>query len=298
MTTTSLPRAALLAGVILSTACAINIDEQGHIEREDKRFVVDGVADLDLSTFDGAIEVRGWDRADTVVEIEKRGQDKEAVGRIQVLAEQKGSTISVDVRYSGSAPMVGFGVFTSTRARIVVNTPRKVNLVARTGDGSLVADRLEGRIELRTADGTVRAVETSGQLFVESGDGSIRLEDVSGDVEARTDDGAVRVSGVPSALQVRSGDGSIVLRIRHGAVMTKDWMVTTRDGSIVAELPDAFSALVEAEPGSGDRARSDLMLADVTGGTRDARTLRGRLGAGGRLLTLRTGDGSVRITNY
>jgi hypothetical protein len=291
-------RILLASALVLSTACSVNVDNQGHIERDDKRFVVDGVATLNLSTFDGVIEVRGWDRSEIEVGIEKRAQDKDVVDKIQVTSEQKGNVINVDVRYSGTSRYIGIGVFTSPTARLIVNVPRKVNINARTGDGSIVVDRIDGKIEVKTADGTVRATETSGSLLVESGDGSIRIEDVAGIVEARTDDGTVRVTGVPSSLRVRSGDGSLVLRIRRGAIMTDDWLVTTRDGSIVAELPEGFNAMIEAEPGSGDRARSDLALADQVGGTREQRTLRGRLGIGGKLLTLRTGDGSIRITNY
>jgi hypothetical protein len=293
-----LSRTTALATLVLTAGCAINVDNQGHIEREDKRFVVTGLVDLNLSTFDGAIEVRGWDRDEVVVEIEKRGQDKDVVSRIQVLAEQKGNAITIDVRYSGTTTHIGFGSFTSTQARLVVNAPRRVNVIARSDDGSLLVDRLNGRLELKTSDGTVRAVETAGELRVESGDGSIQLEDVTGVIEARTDDGTVRVSGLPSSLQVRSGDGSVVLRIRRGTVMSGDWLITTQDGSIVAELPDDFNAVIDAEPGSTDRARSDLTLTDAVGGTREQRTLRGRLGTGGRTLTLRTGDGNIRITNY
>lgn len=294
----TLPHIALLSTLLASGACSINVDNQGHIVRDEKRYVVEGIADLNLTTFDGAIEVRGWDRNEVTIEIEKRAQDKEATDRIQVIAEQKGSTITVDVRYSGSSSYIGIGTFTSPTARLIVNAPRKVNVNARSGDGNLLVDRVEGRLELKTADGTVRATETAGELLVESGDGSIQIEDVTGNIEARTDDGTVRVSGIPSALRVRSGDGSIVLRIRRGAVMTDDWVVTTTDGSIVAELPEGFSAMVDAEPGSGDRARTDLEMTDQVGGTREQRSLRGKLGAGGKTMTLRSGDGSIRLTNY
>ncbi len=291
----------LTSGLLLSAAvvsgCSINVDSQGYIEREEKRFAVEGVADLHLMTFDGAVEVRGWDRADVVVEIEKRAQDKEAVDKIQVFAEQKGSVITVDVRHAGGSRFIGIGTFRSPRAKLIVSAPRRVNVVVRTGDGSVVADRLDGRIELRTGDGTVRATDLAGELLVESGDGSIHIEDVTGRVEARTQDGTVRVSGMPSVLRLRSGDGSVVLRIRRGTVMTEDWMVATSDGSIVAELPDDFNAMIEAEPGSGSRARSDLALADAVGGTRDTRSLRGRLGTGGHRFILRTGDGSIRLTH-
>jgi hypothetical protein len=289
---------ALVLSSLALTACSIDVNNQGYIERDEKRFTVTGVAELHLTTFDGHIEVRGWDRDEVVVEIEKRGQDKDVVSRMTIVAEQKDNTVTIDARYSGSSTYIGIGTFTSPSARLIVSAPRRVNVVARSGDGNILADRIEGRLEFKTADGRVQLVETSGDVLVETGDGSIQLEDVAGRIEARTDDGTVRVTGQPSALRVRSGDGSIVLRVRRGTVMTDDWLVTTSDGSIVAELPEDFNAMIEAEPGSDSRARSDLELTNAEGGTRDQRALRGQLGAGGKRLTLRTGDGSVRLTNY
>lgn len=279
-------------------ACSINVDNQGFIVREEKRFPVTGVAELSLNTFDGAVEVRGWDRPEVVVEIEMRAEDKEAVEKITVLAEQTGQKIKVEVRHSGRSRFVGIGPFTSPSARIIVNAPRKSNLDVRTGDGSVVVEQIDGLMELRTADGSIHATETSGNLLAESGDGSLTLEDVEGRVEARTDDGTIRISGVPGVVRARSGDGSIVLRIRRGTVMTEDWLVATSDGSVSAELPDDFNVMIEAEPGSDSRARSDLKLADQVGGTREQRSLRGRLGTGGKTFTLRSGDGSIRLTQY
>jgi hypothetical protein len=294
----TLAASGLLLAATSLTACRINVDNQGFIEREQKRFAVEGMVELSLSTFDGAVEVRGWDRSEVVVEIEKRAEDKEAVDKITVAAEQAGRKIQVDVRHSGTRTFVGIGSFTSPSARLIVNAPHKINLAVRTADGSIVVERLEGKLELRTSDGRIRATESGGDLLAESGDGSLTLEDVSGRVEARTDDGGITVSGVPGAVRARSGDGSIALRIRRGAVMTEDWMVATSDGSISAELPEDFNAMIEAEPGSDSRARSDLALADAVGGTREQRSLRGRLGAGGKVFVLRTGDGSIRLTQY
>jgi hypothetical protein len=44
--------------------------------------------------------------------------------------------------------------------------------------------------------------------------------------------------------------------------------------------------------------RSELTFVSSTGGTRDQRTLRGRLGQGGRRLFLRSGDGTIRLIKY
>ena len=288
----------LTAAVVCGQACDFNIDHQAYIERDEKRFAANKVLEIHLYTFDGPIEIRSWDRPEAVIEIEKRGQNKEAVSKIQVIAEQTGNRIQIEARHPGDGSFVGIGRFTSPSAKFIANVPRKTNVVVRSGDGSIVAERLDGNIELRTSDGTIRVVETAGQLLAETGDGSIQLEEVSGRVECRTRDGSLRITGTPSVLRARSGDGQVIVRVRSGAAMIEDWMVATDDGSISVELPDGFNANVEADPGSDGRARSELTLADTTGGTRADRVLRGRLGQGGKKLILRTGDGTIRITNY
>jgi len=299
MTTRRAVVAGLAASVVLSGACAVNIDSQGHIEREEKRFEVTGTPELSLYTFDGSVEVRSWDRSEVLVEIEKRGQDAEAVSKIEVLGEQNGNRIQVEARRPGGTnAFVGFGRFTSPSAKILATVPRTVQLVVRTGDGSVIAERLDGRLELRSGDGSIRVLEPSGNLLVETEDGSIEIEDAAGHVEARTGDGSVRLSGTPEGVRIRSGDGSIIVRVRDGAVMAEDWLVVTADGSITLELPDDFDAEIEAEPGSDSRVRSELSFASSVGGTREQRTLRGTLGEGGHRLSVRTSDGSIRLNRY
>jgi hypothetical protein len=255
------------------------------------------VVDLHLYTFDGGVEIRSWDRPEVLVEVEKRGQDQEAVSKIQVLGERTGNRIQIEARHPGKRSFV-VGPFTSPSARFIVSVPRKTNLVVRSGDGSINVERVTGRLELRTSDGGIRTLETSGELLAETGDGTIQLEEVGGRVEVRTNDGSLRVTGVPAVLRARSGDGSVFVRVRRGAVMTEDWMIATGDGPVSVELPDGFDADIEADPGSDGRARSDLTLVNVSGGTRDERVLRGRLGQGGHRLVLRTADGGIRLTNY
>jgi DUF4097 and DUF4098 domain-containing protein YvlB len=291
------------ATVVTSTACRMNVDTQAFIEREEKRFPADALVDLNVSTFDGSVEIRSWDRNEVLVEIEKRGQDKDAVSKITVTAEQKGAHLSVEALHAGRTTMIGIGHFVSTSARLIVSVPRKCNITARTGDGSMTLDRVEGKLDLRTGDGSVKVLEGKGDLLVETGDGTLTLDDVSGRVEARTRDGSVRISGTPGALRVRTGDGSVSLRIRGGAQMTEDWMIDTGDGSVTAELPSGFNAMIDADPGTDGRVHSDFTLtnmsgADIAGKKREKGPVSGQLGTGGKRLTLRTGDGTIRLTNY
>jgi hypothetical protein len=245
-----------MAITFVAPACVVTVDHDGQIERVEKRFTVEQTAELRLTTFDGSIEVRSWDRPEVLVQIDKRGADKEALGTIDILSDQKGDVISVEARHA--ATRSHFWFFTSPSAKMIASVPRNTNLVIRTSDGSVVLERVSGKADIQTKDGSIRVTETSGELLAESGDGSLQLEDVSGKIQARTSDGSIRISGTPSSLHARSGDGSVWLRIRSGAVMSDDWMIATDDGSISVELPDGFAAQIEADPGSGGRVRNDL----------------------------------------
>ena len=81
-----LPVTMLSAGILLGSGCRLDVNGQAYIEREQKRFPVEGVAlaELELKTFSGRIEIISWDRPEVLVEIEKRGNDKEAVSKISV----------------------------------------------------------------------------------------------------------------------------------------------------------------------------------------------------------------------
>ena len=291
--------ACLVFAALAAPACGVNIDREAYIEHEEKRFDAASTVELHLYTFDGAVEIRSWDRPEVVVDIQKRGEDKAAVAKVQVVTERTGNKIQIEARHPARPHVfVGFSGLFSTTARLIASVPRKINLLVRTADGSITLERVDGRVELRSGDGTIKVVETSGSLLAETGDGSIHLDEVAGRIEARTDDGSIRISGTPGGIRVRSGDGSIVMRLRRGTVMTEDWLVTTRDGSISAELPDDLNANIEADPGSDGRTRSELTLINLQGGTRTDRLLRGRMGQGGHMFQLRTGDGTIRLTRY
>jgi hypothetical protein len=296
----ALPASNLAVLLVLAAACVVTVDREGHIQREEQRFPVPAgePVEVALYTFDGDVEVRAWDEPEVYVQIEKRGEDQEAVDEIEIVAERTGQRVQIEARRPGGSDFfVGIGRFTSPSAKFIASVPANASVIVRSGDGSIQAEHLSGRLELRTEDGNVRTIETTGDLLAETGDGRIELEEVAGRVEARTEDGPVRVSGTPSALRVRSGDGTIVLRIRSGTVMAEDWMVATEDGSVEVELPDGFNCEIETEPRDG-RTRNELELANVTGGTRDRPGLRGRLGEGGHLFSLRTDDGSIRLVRY
>lgn len=261
----------------------------GYVERDEKRFQVEGRPEVKLSTFDGSIEIRPWDQPEVLVEIEKRALDKNLIGDIEIRTEQHGTQVSVEVRLkSGSG---GWGRHRS--ARLTVSLPASSDLVATTGDGAIDVERISGRIDLRSGDGAIRGQDLSGDVSARTGDGSIRLDRIDGRLDLDTGDGSIVAGGKLTSLRARSGDGSMRIHVEPGSAALEDWDVVTGDGSVTVDLPDDFDAELDARTGDGHVSVSGRVLSRTTESTR--RSIRGRLGEGGHAFHLRSGDGSIRV---
>jgi hypothetical protein len=293
MSSRTAQRAAGLFLVLASTACTIDIDHRSMMERVERRYSVKGQPSVSLITFDGEIEIRSWDRDEVLVEVEKRGSTQDLIDSIEVAAGEEDGRIRVEARVpTGRSPM--FGINVSRSAKLIASVPRKADLLARTGDGSVLAERIGGRLELRTGDGTITGIDLTGDLTINTGDGSVKLDAVDGRVDASTGDGGISLGGKFEAVRLRTGDGSIALRIEAGSTMNEDWEISTGDGGVVVYLPADLGAELDVRTGDGI-VRTDDDLGLTPEGEVTRRSVRGRLGSGGRLLRVRTGDGSISL---
>jgi hypothetical protein len=287
---------ASLSPLLLGAAgCVVKVDSNEYKVREERRFKVDGVADIRLATFDGAIAVRGWDRDEVYVEIEKRGRDRDEVQAIEVVAEQTGKQISIEARQP-SAKKYAFGVVTTrTRdARMVASVPARSNVMLRTGDGALSIERINGRLELRTSDGNISGLDLQGDLFANTEDGHVRLEGLDGRCDVVTIDGSITLQGRLDALRARTGDGTVVAKILPGSRVASEWSLSTGDGPLVVYVPEHFGAEFDAETSRGVvKIDPALSLTAVAGMPRGI--FRGTLASGGHILRLRTREGAITI---
>ena len=290
--------AAGIAVLVASPGCTdlvVGADLGKYVEREEKHFPTTGKADVTLSTFDGSIEVRPWDKTEVQVIVEKRARDKAMADEIDVRTEQSGNHIVVEVKpRKGDNRGIHFGWNSSRSAKLIVSMPPSSDLIARSGDGSIDVERIGGRVELRSGDGSIRARQVGGDVTAHSGDGSIRVEDVNGKLDVSTGDGSIVVGGKLSSVRARSGDGSVTVRAEAGSSAASDWDINTGDGSVVLELPEDFGAEIDAHTGDGGIRMHDITISDVSGEIR-RNTVRGRIGAGGKLVRIRTGDGSITL---
>jgi hypothetical protein len=296
----------LVASAVLLAGCEVNLNTEGLSARELKTFKVTGQPELVLDTFDGSIELHSWDRNEIEVEVEKRAMEQVLLDEIKIDAQQEGDKIVVKVTGPrANRHGVTIGMHISPTARLRVAVPKNANINAMSGDGSIRAEAIEGKIVLRTSDGTIVGTRLGGDIQMRSGDGSIRIENATGKLDLETDDGSVGVEARPSVLHLRTGDGSVRVTLDPDTVMTDNWDVTTSDGSVVVTLPGLFNAELDAETSDGAVRTNHPLLDDDRGESRDGegrderrerrRTLRAKLGDGGRMLKIRSGDGTIRI---
>lgn len=284
------------------SACSIDVRGDGAVKREEKRFAVNGQVDLSLHTFDGSIQVKSWDKNDVLVEIERRGPDEQSAEALVVKTTQDGNRIVVDAPAPRERPDgIHLGSWTSPSVSLIVTMPRKGTVDARSGDGSITADDLAGTVGLSSGDGSIRARHIEGTLRARTGDGSISVTDAAGRVEADSGDGSVELTGRFDALNVRTGDGSVRLEVLDGSALKTDWSVNTGDGSITIRLPRSLDADLDAHTGDGGVHADGLpVAAERDSENRDNRerrdSLQAQIGKGGRTLRLRSGDGSINIS--
>ncbi|MEO8076140.1 MAG: DUF4097 family beta strand repeat-containing protein, partial [Acidobacteriota bacterium] len=237
---------------------------------------------------------QSWDEPSVLVQIERRGATREAVDALEVKTSQTGNTIELEVKRPSREGFSHLNFQRSATARLIVSLPRRSDVRARSGDGSILIEHVTGRLELHTGDGSIKATDIAGELTLNTGDGSVTVRGAEGNLNLDTGDGSVNVIGKLAGVRLHTGDGSIVYHVEPGTEMTDDWQITTGDGSVALYLPSEFGAELDAHTGDGS-ITDDLGIARENGGTRDRRTVRGRVGEGGRQLRIRTGDGSIRL---
>jgi len=271
----------------------VGADIGKYVERDEKHFTTAGRPDVSVSTFDGSIEIRPWDKPDVQVVVEKHARDKADADDIDVRVEQNGDHVIVDVKSRRNGEGFHFG-WTSLSARLIVSAPAAANITARSGDGSIDVERISGRLDLKSGDGSIRGRDLGGAVTAHSGDGSIKLDGVTGALDVDTGDGSIMVAGKLTAVRARSGDGGVTVRAEPGSAPSADWNITTGDGSVTLEVPEGFGAELDAHTGDGRVRLQDVTVSNVVGEL-GKDTVKGRLGAGGHALRVRTGDGSITL---
>ncbi len=247
-----------------------------------------------VSTDDGSITIRGWDRNEISAQVHTVGYTIGGSGSdsIQIVDRKLADGVDIQVVFPKHT-WSGWNWNSRRQVKVELQVPRKVALTLRTADGSVDAEALSGKLDIESADGSLRGADLTGDVRLHTADGSIRMSDLGGNVDARTADGSVTINGRFDRLDATSADGSIQVDARTGSKVATPWNLRTQDGSIRLGLPRGLAADLMARSDDG-RVSSNLDLT-IERRADDGHSLRGKLNGGGPLVSLETNDGSIRI---
>jgi DUF4097 and DUF4098 domain-containing protein YvlB len=300
----------LMASIFLQAGC-IYVGDWGdsNAYRQDfhSTYPLNAGGRVEVETFNGSIEVAGWDQNTVEVNGTKSASNKSALDEIKIdISAMPGSVHIRAVRPPE--------FFRNMGVRFTIRVPRKTLLdMVSSSNGKIEVDDLEGNARLRTSNGSIRVLRLKGDVEAQTSNGGIEAEDLSGGANFRTSNGSVRAETSGGSFEAATSNGSIVARLRDpsttwpvrvrssnghidltfDAKQLPELRASTSNSSILVRLPASANARVRAHTSHSpvtsefDELRGDL-------GRRHSE-LSGTIGRGGPLLDLESSNGSIRI---
>lgn len=261
-----------IAAIAMMLGLGLALTPLARAEQWSKTFTLTGKPDLRVQTSDANIRVDTWDQNTIEARVTSEGW-KIGAGGVQVVDHQAGDSVELEVRLPHAVCIVCFHT-DHHRVDVEIHLPR------------------EGRLSLHTSDGSIRLSNFKGEMELQSSDGDQDLEAVDGSLRAHASDGHIVAAGRFDSLQLSTSDGRIEARAQAGSTIGSSWDLHAGDGSVTLQLPATFAADVDLHTGDG---HINLELPVTVEGQLGESNIRGKLNGGGNLLTIHTGDGSIRL---
>jgi hypothetical protein len=262
-------------GFVLVTGCSMGSVIWTDNVTEELRIDANGLSRLDLQTHNGAIECKGRPSGEpaAVVKVTKKAggltiQDaKDALAAIDVQVKQTADGVKQVAWQWRTGPKPNW----SANVEYEVDAPAALALDIQTHNGSVEVAGVNADVKAVSHNGSVKVQSSGGSLRVETHNGGINATYEGADLALLTHNGHVTadLSRCKSTVgEISSSNGGISLTV--GKELSADLSCSTSNGHIDCEVP------FKIEHASHTK-------------------LVGRLGEGGRGLTVSTSNGSIRI---
>jgi len=252
------------------------------------------------------------------------GAANSALKRIELVTEQRGNTLVIEVQPQNR---LGFAIGRVPSMTLRIALPAGVASEASVVSGELRAAQVRGDLVLRSVSGAITAEGTSGTLQVHSTSGDVRVRDHRGDLAVETTSGDISARGALNATRINSVSGKIDLEGASGVLALR-----TISGDLEVRAATDASLAIESTSGDveldgtltrGSTSRISTISGDVrvrlaspddlrlelstTSGelrnelampteTQERRQFSGTLGAGETRLIIDTTSGDIEVT--
>jgi hypothetical protein len=228
---------------------------------------------VSVDTFNGAIEISGWDQNSVDISGTKYANTAPLRDAIKIDATHNDTSVSVHaVRPYDSHGNMG--------ARFVIHVPKKVNLERIvSSNGKIEIRAVTGTANLRTSNGAIEAEQIDGPLDASTSNGHITIQE--------------EMSSGRSPIHARTSNGPI--NITAERPINSDLHASTSNGAITVHMPSDTAARVRAST-SNSPITCDFEI--TSQGRMDKHHLEGtinRPGGNAPMIDLSTSNGHIRL---
>lgn len=170
-------------------------------------------------------------------------------------------------------------------------------LHAKTSSGYVSATNVKApSIELESDYGAIHVDGVVGKLAVRTSSGGILVRNANAEVSARSDYGSVAIEGVLKAVNAHTSSGTVKVSAREGSVLADDWRIDSDYGGVALEATRDLKFDLAAKTAYGSVDVDYAIELPPGSSTRRGSALRGKINGGGRLVTIESSSGSVRVS--
>jgi hypothetical protein len=242
-----------------------------------------------INNANGRTRILGEDREDIEVRATKvaRAESEQAARELaetmRILSGASGGALELEVDVPKRWNRRG-------HVHLLVRVPRGTSVEVAASNGKVAIERLEGTVRARSSNGSVDIVGVTGDIDVNASNAKVVCSCTCGRLVARSSNGKIQIDDHRGSLDASTSNG--LIRASLDEVGREGIQLATSNGRIVLELPDLVDADVDIRVDNGV-IRNDRALCKA--GSERAGRLRGRIGAGGAPIRVRTSNGSVSL---
>lgn len=295
-----------LSAILLSlTSCIVGVGDWERFSKDfHSSYPLKPGGRLSVETFNGSVEISGWDQNTVDISGTKYGPSQEEADHLAVNIDAAPDSVSIRVPH----PTEWHG---NWGARFVIKVPRGAQLDRiTTSNSSIRTEDGAGPAHLKTSNGAIRVVDLRGELNAETSNGSVELEGVQGDIRAHTSNGHIRAQRVNGSLDASTTNSGVTADVTRA---DKPVRIDTSNSGVELTLPQNFSASVHIETRNapitvrmpeGVNARISARTSNSSietdfevraQGELSRNRLEGLIGSGGPLFELETSNGGIHL---
>jgi hypothetical protein len=297
---------AAAAGLLLLAACDFEDFNGERFSRDfHYSFSLKPNGRLAVESFNGSIEISGWDQDSVDIAGTKYGPTQESADSLHIETSNTPEAVTVRaIRPSQRHNNLG--------ARFVIKVPRSAVLDRittsnasirimdgagpsrlRTSNGSIRVQDLRGSVDAQTSNASVELIGVEGDAIAHSSNGHIHAEDLRGGLDATTSNAGVnaRIARAGRGVRIETSNGGVELTLPDG--LGGDVRVNTSNSGITVRLPGSVNARVQAHTSNSSISTDfDVKMHGEIGKNH----LEGEIGSGGGpLIDLATSNGGIHL---